>query len=102
LLLALASFPVSSAEIVSILESASVAGSQLLRALVTLGPFVNDDSQSIELFHTSFGEFIRRTKEYEALRDSLLRKLAGWLQDRAPENLRWAHLNRILYFQGNP
>jgi hypothetical protein len=102
LLLALASFPVSSAEIVGILESESVAGSQLLRALVTLKPFVNDDSQNIELFHTSFGEFVRRTTEYKTLRDSLLSKLVNWLQNKGPENLRWAHLNRILYFQGNP
>src|SRR6266568_367289 len=102
LLLALASFPVSSGEIVGILESQNVPGSQLLRALVTLKPFVNDDSQNIELFHTSFGEFIRSTKEYETLSKSLLRRLADWLQHRGPENLRWAHLNRILYFQGNP
>jgi hypothetical protein len=101
LLLALASFPVSSTEIVGILESPSVPGPQLLRALETLRPFVNDDSQNIELFHTSFGEFIRRSKEYETLKDSLLRKLVSWLQGKGPENLRWAHLNRILYFQGN-
>jgi len=101
-LLALASFPVSSSEIVGILESASAPGGQLLLALKALKPFVNDDPPNIELFHTSFGEFIRRTKEYGALRDSLLRKLASWLKDKGPENLRWAHLNRVLYFQGDP
>ena len=101
-LLALASFPVSSTEIVGILETAATSGNQFLRALEMLRPFINDTPQTIELFHTSFGEFIRRTREYETLKVSLLRKLATWLQDKGPEQLRWAHLNRILYFQGNP
>jgi hypothetical protein len=101
-LLALASFQVSSSEIVGILESTSASGAQLLLALKMLKPFVNDDSLNIELFHTSFGEFIRRTMEYGTIRDSLLGKLASWLKEKGPENLRWAHLNRILYFQGDP
>jgi hypothetical protein len=102
LLLAIASFPLSATQIVDVLISDKLPSSDLLNALEKLKPFVTDNPESMELFHTSFREFLRQTPEHVALRNVLLGRLVSWLKERSPEELRWAHLNRLLYFRGDP
>ncbi len=100
-LLALAAFAVTPPQVVEILAVGGVAPSDLLEAINALRPYINARSQYVELFHSSFQEFVRSTDEYSSTKTVLLARLAEWLEYHAPEPLRWGHLNRIRYFQGD-
>lgn len=102
ILVSLASFGLTSDQTVEILTPVGRSAAALLGAIDDLTPFLNSQSRYVELFHASFGEFIRNTREYSTVRSALLSKLADWLQSIAPEPLRWAHLSRVRYFCGDP
>lgn len=100
-LLALAAFALTAQHIVEIIAIRSGNTSSLLRAIDALKPYIKARTQYVELFHSSFQEFVRNTNEYVSTKTVLLSQVGEWLADKAPEPLRWGHLNRIRYFQGD-
>jgi hypothetical protein len=100
-LLSLASFVLTPQQVIEILALEGGTLSDLRGAMDALKPYINARSQYVELFHSSFQEFVRSTNEYISTKTVLLARVAKWLEHQAPEPLRWAHLNRIRYFQGD-
>ena len=99
-LLSLSSFPLTPQHVIEILALGGGALTDFLRGIDTLKPYINARSQYVELFHSSFQEFVRSTNEYISTKTVLLAMVAKWLEHQAPENLRWHTRIEFAIFRG--
>jgi hypothetical protein len=92
ILLAVAQFEMSGAEITSALRS--VSASDALDGITAVRPFLEEGSEGLQFFHSSFAEFVKSTQAYLSLAGRLRRDLIYWLEHDAPESKRWTWLLR--------
>jgi hypothetical protein len=80
----------------------SGTASDLQRALESLRPFVNENSEGLTLFHASFQEFVTNHTETGTYKAVSLERLIEWLRAHANASLRWRWLHVKEFQAGNP
>jgi len=100
-LLAVATMPLKVQHFLECLGGDAAANTTVQDGIRDLSPFVEEQLQGLVFFHSSFKEFVIRGDQFKNLSSVVLGQLKNWLLSRAPENIRWTHLNRIEFRLGN-
>jgi hypothetical protein len=100
-LLAACGFPLTRPQILECLDPAGQRTPGIQNGISQIRHLAREGVRGLEIFHSSFVEFLRSTDSYNEAKRRTLEKLRDWLKGRAGDSARWSHLNRVEYQLGN-
>ena len=102
ILLALAEFPLRQEHLIQCLDPLGTQSVQLMKGFKQISHLITQTSEGLLPFHPSFVPFVENTPQYKGFSAQMKKNLKEWVENFAPEHIRWAHLTRLEYELGNP